>query len=53
MLWLGLALSQQKYSWAKYSSLQNIMAYYCFISVMYLEKKTTKNCENLRNCKGM
>jgi len=39
MLWLGLALLQQSYSWALYSSLQNIQAHCCFGSVMYFKEK--------------
>jgi hypothetical protein len=46
MPWLGLALSQQNYSWAFSSSLQNILANYSFGCVMYFEEKRTKNCEN-------
>jgi hypothetical protein len=42
MLWLGLALSQQNYSWASYSSLQNILAHYCFGSVRYFEGETAE-----------
>jgi len=53
MLWLGSDPSQQNYSWALYSSLQNILVHCCFDSVMYFEEKSTKNCENHNNCKGM
>jgi hypothetical protein len=52
VLWLGLTPSQQNYSWAIYSSLQNILAHKCFRS--YFEEKTTKNCKNqdtVRECK--
>jgi hypothetical protein len=53
VLWTGLAISQQNYSWALYSSLQNMLARYSFGSAMYFEEKRTKNCENENNYKGM
>jgi len=52
MLWLGLALLQQNYSWALYTRLQNILAQHYFGSLMYLGEKS-KNCEYQTNCKGM
>jgi deoxyadenosine/deoxycytidine kinase len=54
MLWLELAHSQENYSRALYSSLQNTMAQYSFGSVIYFVEKRTKNCENqnnVRECK--
>jgi hypothetical protein len=42
VLWLGLAPSQQNYSWEVYSSLQNILAHYCFGSARYFEKQQIK-----------
>jgi len=53
MLWLGLVLSQQNYSWKLYTSLQNILAHYSIGPVMCFEEKVTKNCENKNNSKGM
>jgi hypothetical protein len=41
------------YSWALYSSLQNIVAPYSFGSVMCNEEKTIEYCENQNNCKGV
>jgi hypothetical protein len=49
MLWLELAISQQKYSWALYGSLPNIVEHYCFGSVMYFKEKTIRDCENQNN----
>jgi hypothetical protein len=53
MLWLELAPLQQDYNWALHRSLQNILANYCFGSLMYFEEKTIKTCENQNNCKEM
>jgi len=47
MLWFGLALSQQNYSWTLDSSLQNILAHYNFNSVMYFKEKK-KQKQNLK-----
>jgi len=51
MLWLRLAILQQNYSQALYSSLQNSLASYNFGCVMGFKEKK-QNCEN-NYCKGM
>jgi hypothetical protein len=53
VLWLGLALSQEDYSWSLYSSLKNILAQYSLRYIMYFEEKASKKCENWNNYEGM
>jgi hypothetical protein len=52
MLWL--APSQQNYSWAMYSSLENILAHYCISSIRYIKEKQNKTVKiriTVRECK--